>query len=264
MKLEAMESIIRNNKLKIESCLDGTPWDFGNNVLYGLCLNNPDHKKEDIVIAKVWLIGRSYSAAIERRNNAKPNEKNDCFYIKKVAPKLINSELDSKIKELETAKEIKEENIDSILDLHKCLLKLFEDITQLNKRSLCSKYLHFHLPKLFFIYDSRSTHGLTHFISRVPNELNNISKSKEVDEEYRKFFLKSFYVREEIKKYLNIQMTPREFDNLLIYEDLNKSDKINDIARDASYEEAETELFEAIEKRYSELENDLSISRKKS
>ena len=214
-KLGAMESIIRNNKLKIESCLDGTLWDFGNNVLYDLCLNNPDHKKEDIVIAKVWLIGRSYSAAIERRKNAKENS--DVFYTKKVASKLINSELDSKMKELETAKEIKEENIDSILELHKYLLKLFEDITQLNKRSLCSKYLHFHLPKLFFIYDSRSTHGLTHFISRVPNELNNISKSKEVDEEYRKFFLKSFYVREEIKKYLNIQMTPREFDNLLIY-----------------------------------------------
>lgn len=215
--MEAMKSIIQNNKLKIKSCLDRTPWDFGNNVLYDLCRRNQDHKKVDIVIAKIWLIGRSYSAAIERRGNAK--EKNDDFYIKKVAPLLIESELDSKIKELETVKEIKEENIDSILELHKYLLDLFKKITHLNKRSLSSKYLHFHLPELFFIYDSRSTKGLRHFIPRfnqVPNELNNISKSKEVDEEYRKFFLKSFYVREEIKKYLNIPMTPRKFDNLLI------------------------------------------------
>jgi hypothetical protein len=43
----------------------------------------------------------------------------------------------------------------------------------------------------------------------------------------------------------------------------NKSDKFDDRTRDASYEEAETELFEAIKKRYSELENELSILRKK-
>jgi len=39
------------------------------------------------------------------------------------------------------------------LDLTK---KLFSKISGLNKRSLASKYLHFHVPELFYISDSRA------------------------------------------------------------------------------------------------------------
>jgi hypothetical protein len=213
----AIENKIRNYESKIRKfSLRITPWDFGNKILYDLCMHNPDHKKEEIVLAKIWLIGRSYAAAIERRRNAEGNTDSDYFYIRTVVPLLINSNLDSKIKKLKNEWEINKENIDRILELHKYLLDLFKTITNMNKRSLCSKYLHFHLPKLFFIYDSRAINGLKTFISSVPYELNDVSKSKEVDEEYKKFFLKAFYVREEISKYLNIHMTTRQFDNLLI------------------------------------------------
>ena len=34
-------------------------WDFGNRVLYQLCRDHPQHKKADVVIGKIWLIGRS-------------------------------------------------------------------------------------------------------------------------------------------------------------------------------------------------------------
>lgn len=44
-------------------------WDVGNSVLYDMCRKYPNHGKEDEIIAKVWLIGCSYSAAIERRRN---------------------------------------------------------------------------------------------------------------------------------------------------------------------------------------------------
>jgi len=57
---------------------------------------------------------------------------------------------------------------------------------------------------------------------------------------------------DEIKrtKYLGPDYLRSAIDNYL----RNKSDKVNDRTRDASYEKAETELFEAIKKRYSELE----------
>jgi hypothetical protein len=63
-------------------------WDFGNEVLYDLCKNNFDHKDSAKILSKVWLIGRSYSAAIERRRNK--DEINDDFYIDKVVPEFIN------------------------------------------------------------------------------------------------------------------------------------------------------------------------------
>jgi hypothetical protein len=47
------------------------PWDLGNSVLYDLCRKHPSHKTADEILAKVWLIGRSYAASIERRKNVK-------------------------------------------------------------------------------------------------------------------------------------------------------------------------------------------------
>jgi len=82
----------------------------------------------------------------------------------------------------------------------------------------------------------------------------NIDSQRPRDQEYLRFW-------DEIKqtKYLGADYLRSAMDNYLG----NKSNKANDRTRDASYEEAETELFEAIKKRYSELENELSTLRKK-
>jgi hypothetical protein len=52
-------------------------WDFGNEILYSMCRQNPFHDKPEIVTAKVWLIGRSYAAAIER-GRKKSKESSRC------------------------------------------------------------------------------------------------------------------------------------------------------------------------------------------
>ena len=83
----------------------------------------------------------------------------------------------------------------------------------------------------------------------------NIDSTRLRDQGYFRFW-------DEIKqaKYLGPDYLRSAMDNYL----RNKSGTINDIARDASYEKAEAELFEAIKKRYSELENELSILKEKS
>ena len=40
---------------------------FGNQVLYQMCRDHPGHTDTDVISGKMWLIGRAYSAAIERR-----------------------------------------------------------------------------------------------------------------------------------------------------------------------------------------------------
>ena len=42
-------------------------WDYGNQVLYDMCRANPNLKQDQILIEKIWLIGRTYAAAIERQ-----------------------------------------------------------------------------------------------------------------------------------------------------------------------------------------------------
>lgn len=200
-------------KPRIIKNMNSTPWDFGNSILYKLCKDNPTHDKLEIVIAKIWLIGRSYAAAIERRKEKSSG--NDDFYINRVAPAIRESKLDDFLADLED-KDINESNILNILKIHKYLSGLFKQLTGLNKISLSSKYLHFHKPELFFIYDSRAAKALRVFISRIPSTFSSIIKSNEVDPEYAKYFIKSFITIKRIETDLNLKLTSRAFDNLLI------------------------------------------------
>jgi hypothetical protein len=115
-----------------------TRWDLGNEVLYRLCEQHPLHTNEDEILAKIWLVRRSYSAAIERRRESR-----------KIGGEALLRYSRPTI-----------ENCVELIDTHKRLTDLFRDITGLEKRSLASKYLHFHFRNLFYIYDSRAAQSL--------------------------------------------------------------------------------------------------------
>lgn len=112
----------------IESCIE-TPWDFGNAVLSNLCKENFLHVETEKIIAKVWLIGRSYSAAIERRK--RKILINDNFYEDTVAPAFLNSEIDSYLNKLRKQEKLTIENLPLILETHNYLTQLTASITEL-------------------------------------------------------------------------------------------------------------------------------------
>lgn len=88
--------VVKETKRLYKSYLNITNsrWKYGNSVLYRMCEEEPEHKQIDVIVGKIWLIGRSYAAAIERRKNAVVV--GDDFYYDEVAPKLleIGPELD--------------------------------------------------------------------------------------------------------------------------------------------------------------------------
>jgi len=142
-------------------------WAFGNQVLYDLCKKHPDHERTDVVIAKVWLIGRSYAAAVERRKRSSgPLVANDPFYENYVAPTLMRSRLDEYLSRLRQGSPLKGQVVIDVLATHKHLQDVLSSITGLEKRSFVSKYLHFHLPKMFLLYDTRATQGLSKLLPR--------------------------------------------------------------------------------------------------
>ncbi len=100
--------------------------------------------------------------------------------------------------------------------VHYELMKTVQKITRLNKRSFCSKYLHFHLPEHFFIYKSRVQYSIRKMKIDVPAELKSIVNSGKVDLEYAKFYCKSFYLKRELERLKKTKLTNRQFDNLLI------------------------------------------------
>lgn len=204
-----------NNELKekIRKSKEGSIWDLGNQVLYDLCEKYPEHKTEEEIIAKIWLIGRSYAAAIERR---RMDDKiaNDMFY-EKAAQEIKQSSIDFWFSKCR--KEI-DKNV--ILETHKNLVDLFYKITGLKKRSLASKYLHFHFPDKFFIYDSRAVNGLGKLAKDLKLPRINSSKNPDYDNNYANFYSMCSAVRDKIKeeypKECGEGLSCREFDIILI------------------------------------------------
>jgi hypothetical protein len=202
-------------KKQLDTAQQKNVWDFGNAILYKLCKDNFNHDLEDHILTKVLFIGRIYAAAVERRKN-KSNDINDNFYTDTVAPTFRKSKLDNKLSDLKSAKPDKVENIKSILQTHYYLTSMLKKITALDKRSFSSKYLHFHLPDLFYIYDSRAVSALRQFTSQVPKDLKHILVIDSIDNEYAKFYCKCFDLKRQIKTQFKIDLTHRQLDNLLI------------------------------------------------
>lgn len=200
------------NKKEITQVLKENNWAFFNSLLYKMCSKHFEHKNVDIVMAKVCIIGRAYSASIERRKIKGRKITSDGFYEKIVAPAIIGSDIDKWLSCLKRFKEISEENLPGILKTHLQVMKLFKRISGMDKRSLASKYLHFHLPDLFYIYDSRAVKGLRLILPgfRVKNKLNGH------DEEYSKFCQKLFYLQEKIGERFGKKLNTRQLDRLLL------------------------------------------------
>ncbi len=203
------------NRKQLEAVQQDRVWDFGNSILYNLCKNNFEHLEDEHILTKVLFIGRIYAAAVERRKN-KSEDINDNFYTEKVIPAFADPKFDEKLSKLKSLINVEIENIGTILQTHHYLVSKLYEITELNKRSFSSKYLHFHLPDLFYIYDSRVVTALRQFISKDPKDLKHILKTDNIDLEYAKFYCKCFALKKEIQTKFKIDLTTRQLDNLLV------------------------------------------------
>jgi hypothetical protein len=195
----------------VEVAASGTVWDLGNQVLYDMCRRNPGHQEDRVILAKIWLIGRAYSAAIERRRKG-DKVASDAFYEVEVAPRIRNSNIDAWFQEILNGKE---GDLPLHLEAHARVMGLFSAISGLEKRSLASKYLHFHFPERFYIYDSLAQTAisrLTEPVGRIPPSLG----LRRHDYAYARFFLRSYSLRGQLESLIDRPLTPRELDNVLL------------------------------------------------
>lgn len=196
----------------VDFALTPSPWDLGNQVLYTLCQDHPRHDRGDAIIAKVWLIGRSYAAAIERRKNVENTS--DDFYETTVVNKIKDSNLDEWLGSLPNGLIDPWPELTVVVTVHKRLMDLFSGMTGLDKRSLASKYLHFHRPDLFFLYDTRAKAALakvTPSIRMIPRIL-----ADEADAEYLTLSRRCQWVRDDVSRRYNVTLTPRQVDKILL------------------------------------------------
>ena len=188
-------------------------WSLGNRVLYDLCAACPGHTDDSEIVAKVWLIGRAYAASIERARSGgiSSEASNDDFYVSVVAPALRRSKLDSHIESVRRLNSADPARVVAALEAHGYLVQLFKRLTNKGKRSLASKYLHFHLPEAFFIYDSRAVTAMR----RLAPEPVPVRVPRSADREYAKFVASACGLQRACEK-LGIQATPRQIDRILL------------------------------------------------
>lgn len=205
----------------------------GNDILYDMCAKYPYHNDESEIIAKVWLIGRAYAASIER-NKINKNISDD-FYSDIVAPKFKRG-FDQILLNIRNLPKLKEDNIKTILETHKKVVYFIYEITKDNKRSFASKYLHFHFPSLFFIYDSRVAGVINEIFREIGGTRNDSEKLQTLigkhDDAYANFFIKCFYLWEFCEKN-SLPLSIRQIDSFLIYKANEKmrNKKINSSAK---------------------------------
>lgn len=201
------------SRQRILRAISPSTWDTANLVLYDLCSEHPAHRDRSDVLAKVLLIGRVYAAAIERRRNKKDDHDNDRFYVDTVAPSICKSAIDDWMHHAKIANPESPDGLNTMVEVHGRVTGLFNEISDLQKRSLASKYLHFHVPQLFLIYDSRAVEAIREFSDVLPRA----SRSKGLgDNEYRKFAEKATILVQLCKREYGLTMSPRQFDNLLL------------------------------------------------
>jgi hypothetical protein len=193
----------------VESALLDKVWDVGNRVLYDLCAGSPEHTRDDVIIAKIWLIGRTYAAAVERRRD-KGDAVGDAFYETKVAPRIRDSDIDKWFKTLDTGAN---EDMALNLETHKRVMDLFTLISGLEKRSLASKYLHFHFPSRFYIYDSRAYNAISELTEPIGRKFSPLG---ECDDVYARFSLRCRDLNQQIDSLAGRHLSPREFDKVLL------------------------------------------------
>ena len=103
-----------------------------------LCQQYPQHDNAHEVVAKIAMIGRAYSASVERRKNAETTSDRD-FYYGYVAPLIVDSDLDKRLDALRKYQTPTTKNLPEILATHLYLQELLKKATEMNKRSFASK-----------------------------------------------------------------------------------------------------------------------------
>ena len=136
------------------------------------------------------------------------------FIKTKVAPAMRDSGIDTWLESVSSISRLTDKNIELSLACHKKLTDLFKKITGIDKRSLASKYLHFHRPQAFFIFDSVAN---TNIRARLRDKKIRHSYPKGYDNEYSSFVTRCVYYRDNyFEEKIGGLATPRKLDMELL------------------------------------------------
>lgn len=211
MLFNVSKSKIESYILKIKS---DNIWDITNQTLYDLCEKYPSHTNPGEIVAKVIIIGRVYAAALER-GKATEHAKGDEFYRTAVPDAMTQAFNLPEANNLATKLKSNPDFKDAIR-LHEIINSHLKPLRGINKVSFTSKYLHFHFPNAYYIFDSRANIGLP-ILEKMFEEKFIRDQYFKNTTPYGKFYCRAEFIRNHLKKLMGEHLTHREFDSLLLH-----------------------------------------------
>ena len=136
----------------------------------------------------------------------------EAFYSKVVVQAVLGSSLDEHLAGIGVAQQCESpEDARVLLATHASLMDTFRKASGRSNRSLASKYLHFHRPLFFPMFDSRADRGIRQVVSgRVAGSFPNGGR------EYRSFLARFMLLRQWIASEYGLDLTPRQVDRILL------------------------------------------------
>lgn len=194
----------------------GTLWDRGDERLEALCQELEGHETVDEVSTKLWFIGRVYGAPLER--GATEWDGSTAELYETVAGDLLASDLDQQLDELVETPTESSEAASDVVECHASLTELFRNRTGKGNRSLASKYLDFHKPAHFFMFDSRAMNALTQIVDlrEVKEKRGDFrDDAADYDDEYARLFMTCLWVLDALEDQLDDPPSVRRIDHAL-------------------------------------------------
>lgn len=186
-------------------------WDLGNDILYALCRDYPEHRDPEVVLAKLWLIGRSGGGPLEQGRKMSGKSKPEDFYTGRAVPMVLSEPVDAWLAELEGVA-LGWPDLPLILHVHGRLTGLLREISGRAQRSLAARYLHFHRPDLFYLYDPRAAAAARSEVARPPT----IEMEDGMDREYTLFARRCLAFVDRHGGDAPAGLTPRNVDRVLL------------------------------------------------
>jgi hypothetical protein len=198
------------NKCSAQFQLD---WRLVDEVLYDLCRTHPDHADRQSVTAKLAIVGRVYSAGLERRVTPPTGQQ----AITVIADYVLDhgSRVDQIIRALDSVCDpLDASSMGMIVEQHGLLTMLLQERATDGKapRSFASKYLHFH-RHFVPIYDEYARRKLSRLV-RWDRSYIPFAMPAHGDREYWDYCLRFFRLYEACRT-AGLQVTVKTLDAYL-------------------------------------------------
>ncbi|WP_125862909.1 hypothetical protein [Pseudomonas defluvii] len=193
------------------------PFDVLNSMLYEAVAAQPSNSDKAQIIGKLMLIGRTYSASVERRKTRGhiKDERQALEVIIEASEYIAESRCAAMLASIGMSDRLTRDRLPEVVAIHLECCRALSKANNRENSSLASKYLHFHRPEFFPIVDSYVREGWSWVMDELGQTYRGWRVFGKVDR-YGDWCTRVLDLRELIENLHEGAVSLRQIDNYLL------------------------------------------------